>query len=718
MRTPQTGTCDYDEERAASAAPRQRAPILYCHPYLQPMSRLGAFVDGVRSGRIRQPNQRKFKPAQWQAAYDALPEPTGRDASLLLSGLVAHLMLSDIRARADAVGPLPMGLWDGAALMCAVINRNVWQAGQKLRAHLTAQAEGTTTVNMQAIYDRILPSAGGGDTLDVAQGVEMLIDGGTHPLRSILKGGGTGEPQVAAGDDLGVIRAAKVLTQAGQYYAWIEHVWRQCAYGDQELAADHGRLVFRPVDAALARRRALAAHRGGAMVMQRALHVTRDLAQRPDLDRAVRARRVLLKAGHESPYRVRVGTLRAGGAEQMDAAQWLRGRLMFEAFYPAELLTTPLPEYGNLTADTMLRAWEAMAPFVDQVDRTLHHPDRIVTVKALGAFAPTVSEGSLVAGWIRALGVTRDEARALVRAFTFRGEPRDALWSRPLVRVGSDTLAFVITAVTGPNVRWVVETWLRNGGIDLDARGPWFEADVRAGVGGGLAQSPLPDVWVSGTAIEASGQPVNLNDPETEEIDMVVRIGCCVLVCEIKCSLVPVDDRVAEMNYRGVLEKGAVQARRKAQFLAANPERVAAVIDSAGVHDPADLRFVPVLITNVAEGVGSAVDGVAVTDESLLRQYIQPGYFLRAASFNPAGEYEGTPQPFYDGAAEAEANVEGYLLDPPQLTAFEPLLHEVEMSVGTIAGRDIVQVYPVVDGGSPAPPPELSNADAPPGAGG
>lgn len=664
----------------------------------QQMSDLGAFVAGVRAGHIDQPNQHGFDPDVWRADYEAVKQPTTRDESLYDSGLLAYLIFSAVRRQVEEVGPLPIPPREGARLMCAMVNRDVCQISELLADHLQSRVDTEGAFNIQAVYDRFLRAEASGNEVDVSQAIEVSVDGVTYPLRSIIRGWTPGEPTIEANDDLGLIQASMVMYLSGQLWAWLDLVWRKCVYGDVELVLEGGRLVFQPIDSIVARRRELSARREEAMIVQRAREVTFELRQMPDVDRAVRKRDVLLKAGRRPPYRVRVGALRDRGQRRLDSAQWLRGRLMFKADYPEALLKAPLDAFDGLTAETMLRAWEALAPFVDQVASTFRHPDLIDTVKGTFEFAPTVSEDSLLAGWTRSLEVTPKEARALLRAFTFRGELRDALWSRPLVRVGDGAIVFVVTAITSPNVRWLLETWLRSGGINLEERGAWFEREVQQEVSSGLDGSPLPDVWVSEGSFVARGSPASPGDPEAEEIDLIVRIGRTVLVCEVKCSLVPMDDVLAEMNYLGVLENGAVQAARKARFMAANREPTAELIGAGQGHEVDKLRYVPVLVTNVAVGVGQTVKGVPVTDASLLRQYIQYGYQLRSVRLHQDGTYEGGERfAFYEDITQAETNIDHYLSDPPQITVLEPLIRDVEMKICEIEGYEVFHRYPVVE---------------------
>ena len=230
------------------------------------MPDLGAFVAAVRAVHVRQPNQRGFDPDRWRADYEALEQPTARDASLYASGLLAHLVFTAVREQVAEMGPLPMNPRDGARLMCAVVNRDVWQVGELLIAHLESRAEYEGGFNSHAVYDRFLKAEASENELDVGQAIEVSVDGGAHPLRSVIRGWTPGKPTLKAGDDLGLIRASMVMYSTGQLWAWLDLVWRKCAYGDVELVSEGDRLVFRPVDDAVARRRELSVRREEAMI--------------------------------------------------------------------------------------------------------------------------------------------------------------------------------------------------------------------------------------------------------------------------------------------------------------------------------------------------------------------------------------------------------------------------------------------------------------------
>ena len=156
------------------------------------MSNTDSFIDQVRTGSVRQPNQRGFDPERWVRAFEAIEDPTPRDTSLYASGLVAHSVFSEVRDRVDALGPLPMGRIDEARLLCAVVNRDVWQADATVWDHLKALTEAEGAHRSQALYDRVLQGVGGGNALNISQAIEGSIDGGTLPIRNAVKGWGTG----------------------------------------------------------------------------------------------------------------------------------------------------------------------------------------------------------------------------------------------------------------------------------------------------------------------------------------------------------------------------------------------------------------------------------------------------------------------------------------------------------------------------------------------
>jgi hypothetical protein len=99
----------------------------------------------------------------------------------------------------------------------------------------------------------------------------------------------------------------------------------------------------------------------------------------------------------------------------------------------------------------------------------------------LAFFAPLVSVEEVRRALEVGLGVSRDESVALVNFMTFGASKGivSELWSSPLVRYGVDQLVVCIHPLRSPNLRWLVDVWLKRMGFPLDFRGTHLEVFAR-----------------------------------------------------------------------------------------------------------------------------------------------------------------------------------------------------------------------------------------------
>jgi len=108
-------------------------------------------------------------------------------------------------------------------------------------------------------------------------------------------------------------------------------------------------------------------------------------------------------------------------------------------------------------------------------------------------YAPTLQVGALVDALAAATGINKPEGRRIVEFFTFRGNAGQEIWAQPLVPVGPETVAPIFAAVVSPNLRRLVDVWMRQAGVDLGRRGTAFETHIRKVVMGSTPKSRT--VW-------------------------------------------------------------------------------------------------------------------------------------------------------------------------------------------------------------------------------
>lgn len=198
-------------------------------------------------------------------------------------------------------------------------------------------------------------------------------------------------------------------------------------------------------------------------------------------------------------------------------------------------------------------------------------------------------------------------------------------------------------------------------GIDEGRKGKMFEAHVRARVKSAM------EAVASNIVLDVGHLPFHKG---AEELDLIIRIGDCILVCECKCSGLPVEP-VEKSLHRALLAAAADQVRRKADFVRENLDLVFSRLNW-GIPCSGSLIF-PVVVSNVKYGVGFPIDGVPIVDVFVLLRYFDGGLEVGPVDFK-TGEVDlrsgGTKVVFFRDIQEMQNNIYGYLLHPPQIEVY------------------------------------------------
>lgn len=223
---------------------------------------------------------------------------------------------------------------------------------------------------------------------------------------------------------------------------------------------------------------------------------------------------------------------------------------------------------------------------------------------------------------------------------------RIGLWHRPLVRMpDGETVLVVAGPLSWGSAIRRTERWLQSkSGDDLTKtpNGLIHEARVREGVARALAGNDViaPGDWAISHLPRGRAK---------EEIDLLVRIGETVLVCEIKCLLGPSEPSEC-FNYVRKLEKAAEQASRKATWLEGEQSLACDLLGGFGA-----LRMIPLVVVNQSAGVGLDFDGCQITDDHFLRIVMGSGEYYSGAKFNGDAPPEFNLVTLYSSLAEAQA---------------------------------------------------------------
>lgn len=668
---------------------------------------MGKFTTEVQSGRVTGPRKRSFTPQKWEATFAATVESDAIDQDLYRAGLAIHEKLETVRANAKISTATDISATTKLRSLIAASNHNFFLVRRRTRdaiaevgARLAEEApEGFRLENLAGVR---LALPGGADWLP-DEVFESLVDGIETVLGLILREAPdlSGNPhfeQVDWGD-------IALEMNLGIFYKHAEDLWEDCLWNSYRFVDERNRKVFRARDTDIKRGYVTGHSRRMAMSIAFTAVATnsfRELTARGLLPN-VRGVRTIERQGKRQVIRL---TKLGGETEAIEHFTVMKS-FAAEPYY-SELLEERLPSLGGLTLSNLLEAWTVISGAaeiqVENVGRKFElgvAEDR-PTHTWLHEYAPTLQIDALVEAVSLAAGIDLANGRKLVDFFTFRGENSQELWAQPLVPVGPNTVAPVFAAIVSPNLRRLVDVWMRQTDVSLARRGPAFEAHIRAATAESIRESKV----LAGHAMSlAENYTFKPSGSQHQQIDLVFVIGNTVFVAEAKCILEPTDAKAVAMH-RSTLEEAAEQTLIRAESIRQNRVAFAGDMRKFGANLEASFHVVPLVIVNTCTHVGVPISGVPVIDQFILGRFLD-GEIEDVAVQGPDFAVQRRLRTvFYTSVAEAETTAERYFAAPPQLARFMEGVHERVVPLYAISEHDWEGEIHTLECTPNAPPPE------------
>ena len=224
----------------------------------------------------------------------------------------------------------------------------------------------------------------------------------------------------------------------------------------------------------------------------------------------------------------------------------------------------------------------------------------------------------------------------------------------------------IFAAVVSPNLRRLVDVWMRQAGVDLSRRGPAFETHIRKLVIDAIRGSRLLSPVAACITDDYTFRPVGSRD---EQIDLVFSIGNTVFIAEAKCILEPTDAKGVAMHRKTVLG-AAEQALRKVKTLEENRTAFIRDVHRFGMELTEDFKVKPLVIVSTSTHVGVAALMVPVIDEFILGRFLDGELEDIAYQAGDPASSKRFKIRFYSNAAEAEERASDYFASPPQMKRF------------------------------------------------
>ncbi|HET9640595.1 MAG TPA: hypothetical protein VFP12_15455 [Allosphingosinicella sp.] len=595
-------------------------------------------------------------------------DPSPRDQSLKAAAIYFGREITSLRA--VAADKLVSGLSKPRAirLLAAIANQQFLTLRERALKQ-ARPARRNEPVHLEQLNQRLVPGASGQE-MTADDSLAYLVDSLPHWLHHIQAIPDDAEgPEPKDGQQF----AARAIAIASVEHS-LKQLWHGALWEENRLRVEGDSIIEEPTNRDLMKRwfvwdmrqSALLAweHQidaGAAMVAGDAL-----AAVVPAIGKTV----VKIEWPKGGRRRFVIGPARGDRPEQRSHVS---EREMLERLYTGLFLDEPLPRTGpfNFTCRELNSAWWVLCDLARLAAVDLGKP-WMPNDRAVGRFALAVGADELARVLSECLEIETERAGAILELFTCDPSDSKALfaksfWSMPLLPGASGDRRYIILAplLTGSPLKRV-EAWMERGGISdnsgVKGRGKPFEAYVRKDLTEALQENGiLKDHRVYPNSIKRKGN--------SEEIDLLIRIGRSLIVGEVKCFVSP-SEPLEKHNYLRALARAVKQAASKRDWVAANLARVAQLMGCGNATEVPSLTLHPLVVLNQGFGFGLVRDGVPIVDLHYLRLLLGDGSYQGETRFErDVGMFYHSVK-LYDSLTSFERRLEALLGEPPPLQRY------------------------------------------------
>lgn len=662
-----------------------------------------SLANELNAKKLAHPTNASFDPVAWVEAIAALADPSQRDVDLTFAAIHYGHQLGSLREYNIPLITQGFSRQHLVRLAAAYANQQYMTLTETARTQLKAVGRKTGVYDFERAQQQFVSNVAGQE-MTADDHIVYLVDSLPHWLFHIWK----------VAEDAPIDEPEDAFQFAGRAMAIasiersLRHLWLCTLWNGNAIEKTENKLIEGPRDRAVAERW-FAWDLRQQMLLSREHRI--DAASRifaggklPPVKPAFGRTVIRVEWPQSEHRRFIVGNTSGVRPEQRGHVS---ERDMLEAQYTGAFLDEPLPRSprGSFTCRELSTAWWVLQDLARVASNDLGKawmPDDT----AIGRFAITVERKDLAKVFSQCLSIDPERGGEIVDWLTC--DPNDtgrlfakSFWSEPLLPAPDSELRHILLAplLTGAPLKRI-EAWMERGGISdnqgVKGRGKPFEKYVRSEIATVLAANCLlTDTVVAEHGLKRKG--------ESEEIDLLVRVGDAVLVGEVKCFVAP-SEPTDKHNHLGNLSKATEQGKKKRAWAQTNREKIGIAV---GVTDPARLAaltIIPVVVLNNGMGIGLERDGVPVVDLHYLRLLLSSGSYQSGARFERGVGVTSEIVKLYASQAELETNLMELLRTPPPLKRFDGALRWRQVPFPTSFGGDFFMELPAL---SVEPPPNL-----------
>jgi hypothetical protein len=616
---------------------------------------MGKFSKSVRRNQIAGPNQKGFDRLAWISAFEEY-ELDEQDIKLIEAGLLFDNILTKIRHDKDiariTLDPLAI-----VRLLLAISTLNLFNISKN------TPWDEMDSVAASTILEHTIELKTG-QSFSPDELLTGMGDGLKHILRELLQLQSihTKDEYFASKNDIALINLE--LNMAIVYQCAVEY-WLDCVGNGYALIRRDDGIVIAPQDEELEIARIVSTYRRLNLEVQNidgfhlywenhiSHEVKRKLCKTPLVSRVY---------GKNTIEKIELGL----NSEVLKLASVAIGtKILIEQGYYGNLLKTPLPNFANFNLDQIIDGWRLLHSLAstcfDNIKASYKSgSDEFIDANSLLKFSTRVSEKILVATFAKALNLKPKRSKELINVFVFTGSTSQEIWSQPIIFI-DEYYYPIISALTSVHLLRIIESWMRQGGLDLELRGKEFEKYCIYELTQDIAKSSIRD----SVFIHSSSFKFDPPKQRNEEIDIIIAIEDTVLLIEAKCILWP-DDSLQFANYRDTIEKAASQIKRKSESVTNNLIYFAECLEKLG-HKIKPKKILSCVLTNSAVYSGFPIDGIPIVDLSILGTFFR-NELIKSEFRSGYNTVTRHAIKFYSNSIEASDVLESFILSPPQLS--------------------------------------------------
>ncbi len=609
-----------------------------------------SFIEQIRNSKIKHPTQVGFSLKKWEKAFNKIQDKSKRDKNIYEAGKYFYDFLNKIRKAISQYNDKNIGREKLIRSYVGLINRDYVVGSEALKKQMKSNKDVKT---LKSLIDRDLPVGPNEMNVNVMNVIESSLDALKYPLSEAFNF--EGEKSQGRIDDLKLLDNLRVKINFASLYNIISTFWSECLWNDWFIKFDDDIEIIVPAKSDQHISRVISEHRWESLTSEMAYHTISFWKKLPE------SKRMMLSSEQQIigiTKQKKKKTFDLGKSDnEEDLVIGMAMAIAAEEIYWNDILEQPLPNYPDLKIRDLMKVWEILYSFGRVANNRLSTNIEVRKINTLVQYAPKFSLKELHSTLKKVTGFSKEKISIILDICSFDGDVRQDLWLKPIIPVGNNSFCALMPSLLVTNRIRLIESWMKEGGVDLDKRGYAFENHVRSDIKRAFEKSELmSDAYIHEKSMKFS------DGATEEEIDFICIIGSLIVVGEIKCSLFPTEP-IEIYRFFQILESASEQASRKAEFVKNNIhkllEKINGDVPPRGLNE---YKIEPIVMTNLTYGSGLELNNVPITDMRILLKYIKGEQLVFSSSSDDSNSRKKTK--FYSTQNEAEENFIPFLKNP------------------------------------------------------